>query len=935
MPFHRLVVPTYFGGVPGTHDQINDPATNGDPGVPSQAGSGKLAIVGHPNEGTYFVGFGVDGVSEEANRPHAALSENTDFIDDFLHENLAVPSSLNRTGIVSTSVVIDTTVDLGGVPIFLGPPGTPNTTAGLEPYFRITDQNNDDLVVTGTNTRVVVDSVNTGIGTFFSGIVTLTLNTIPPVTSIRVHFGLRSSLADMGPETLMLAGITSRMEAQYSFIQFKNNLAKVSPAGALLVGVATGGFTTQALSAINGGGLGTGFAEVQSALARVDTQLVRRRAFTSVVTDGTNSTGGDINQVNVDELINGTFGGVFMLRRGVYQIGDSVTQWTDTVRIIGESTGIFTVNPSLSLLATRAAHLTIRGNIELDNINLITAATLYKFLFTPSVNPGSFIMRRGSVEAGALKIDGSTLENYFEFEDIRLISNVGFTGSNDGWEHTGEGRAVYRRCIFDQLAGTGNSIFNLHDIVDPEVSSLVFESCNFESGLGSISALKIQSTTVPITFRNCLFRCSVNSGSPVYLVTILSSYGIVFDNCIFEAANGLAVDNLGSGVTYRDCVIRDLGGVSAGQNPQLFMGSGYDSSGTTYPMAIQNCTVEYDSVVRNTGSDVPTLAWLELGGRGGAGNTGRTTVDGLLIRPVAGSAPGAHKFTSVLLHGNDVPKENVFRNVEYDVGNQVPDVTGAGLAGVFDPLAPAYVEVATASGAIQGCIVENLTIYNIRGATVAHIRRILVFKNCIASNVHIDGSGVGTGEYIRTLVELLNSSVEGMWLFEENNVPCSGISHLALGARSSVRSGSMRFQDPIAEPSVAWIYLEGKLAELRDFLFYMTGSAFPLTTARVVEIEGDHCSIIDSTILMAGDPSNSIVPIGGVVGAAELRFQGNMVRWDRNGADNIISILGARAHVTDNQLLSTAATAPTKTVSGTDAIDANNMLAANATGVFV
>lgn len=115
MPLHRFVTPTYFGGLPATHDLIN--VVSGGLG----AGDGSAPVdaprsAPHPNAGTYFVAFGEDATSGHANRGFKALSENTDFLDDIVHTDQSVPvvSAAVVPGAPVGSVVVSANVFVGG-----------------------------------------------------------------------------------------------------------------------------------------------------------------------------------------------------------------------------------------------------------------------------------------------------------------------------------------------------------------------------------------------------------------------------------------------------------------------------------------------------------------------------------------------------------------------------------------------------------------------------------------------------------------------------------------------------------------------------------------------------------------------------------------------------------------------------------------------------
>src|SRR5579862_2419668 len=85
MPFHRLTVPSYNGGLPAGYDYVNNAVS----GTPAPANG---VLVAGPNTGSYFIGFGDDGTSANANRPNMALAQNTDYLDNLLHQDIAVPA---------------------------------------------------------------------------------------------------------------------------------------------------------------------------------------------------------------------------------------------------------------------------------------------------------------------------------------------------------------------------------------------------------------------------------------------------------------------------------------------------------------------------------------------------------------------------------------------------------------------------------------------------------------------------------------------------------------------------------------------------------------------------------------------------------------------------------------------------------------------------
>jgi len=124
--FHRLTTPTYHDdtiGTLGTHDYINDGLANGIPGaVPALADGAKGGTPPNsPNAGSYFVAFGEDLVSSNLNRPALALAQNTDYLDDAVHRDLAVPV-VKQVSVTPGAHEFTLPGD-----IFVGMPGTADT----------------------------------------------------------------------------------------------------------------------------------------------------------------------------------------------------------------------------------------------------------------------------------------------------------------------------------------------------------------------------------------------------------------------------------------------------------------------------------------------------------------------------------------------------------------------------------------------------------------------------------------------------------------------------------------------------------------------------------------------------------------------------------------------------------------------------------------
>jgi len=201
MPFHRLIAPSYFGGLPGGYDYINDPASNGDPGAPSPSDGkkGPAAPPGDQNEGTYFVAFKESAQAINVNRPAKALAENTDLLDDYLHRDLAVPVILDFPAVGAPT----TSLTLPGV-VYVGRAGTPVNSVTRSSIIRLRDTSNSPLIFTVVSvwTAATVSEIEATLGggsvvgnVWQTNPVVSFLDPIPAGTAFRVIYFVRSSVA--------------------------------------------------------------------------------------------------------------------------------------------------------------------------------------------------------------------------------------------------------------------------------------------------------------------------------------------------------------------------------------------------------------------------------------------------------------------------------------------------------------------------------------------------------------------------------------------------------------------------------------------------------------------------------------------------------------------------------------------------------------------
>jgi hypothetical protein len=196
--FHRLTVPSYFGGLPVNYDYINN-AVSGTPAFANpQLSAG-------PNIGSYFVGFQDDGTSADANRSAQALATNTDYLDNVVHNALAYVTKTNN---VTPGAPVPS-VTLTGPGIFLGISGT----TPLTELFEVTDANDNAVEVGGTPVQVASITGGTVGSGFSAGNVTITFNiSIPSGQTYRIYYGTASNLATLPADAFFAARLGQRSD---------------------------------------------------------------------------------------------------------------------------------------------------------------------------------------------------------------------------------------------------------------------------------------------------------------------------------------------------------------------------------------------------------------------------------------------------------------------------------------------------------------------------------------------------------------------------------------------------------------------------------------------------------------------------------------------------------------------------------------------------
>lgn len=198
MGFHRLTVPTYYGGLPGSYDYIN----NAISGTPAPADGAKGSGV---NAGTYFIAFGEDATSSNSNRANSALAENCDILDDYFRTSSIV---MRYVDVVATAAQVDFALTgdiyVGGASESPAVVNDQQTRNSLVHFVDSTTE--DDLVIGGvtvTSSIIHDGSLVNVVGVPADGFQTdptvRSAVALPVGTTVRLYYFERRSLADIIP----------------------------------------------------------------------------------------------------------------------------------------------------------------------------------------------------------------------------------------------------------------------------------------------------------------------------------------------------------------------------------------------------------------------------------------------------------------------------------------------------------------------------------------------------------------------------------------------------------------------------------------------------------------------------------------------------------------------------------------------------------------
>lgn len=341
--------------------------------------------------------------------------------------------------------------------------------------------------------------------------------------------------------------------------------------GAIRIGVDSPTiFSGSPITAIGAGGASTAASgTVRSALDQLDSAVVARRGFTAVCTDGTASTGGDVNSATLFAALNtlAIGSGTYFVRRGTYTNAvipmtvyglALIGEYRNLTSLVATANHVFVPTPiiadssfefeNLYFTATGAATRYILGSSTLRAKNCRAQAGVLEINLHASMSP--YAPTR--VDIDGLTIDANAAIS--NSEDALIISNA----ATSAMPIVGVIRDL-RITQVPSVSATPKAaltISQLGGVTDTDV--LVFENSHLDPtnyGAPGGQVLYVEGCRQPVTFRNAVFRSS-DAVNTVDVAYIDNTSALTYENCIFvQDGKGkvLHVGGTSNDIIFRKC----------------------------------------------------------------------------------------------------------------------------------------------------------------------------------------------------------------------------------------------------------------------------------------------------------------------------------------------------------------------------------------------
>lgn len=597
------------------------------------------------------------------------------------------------------------------------------------------------------------------------------------------------------------------------------------------------------------------------------------------------------------------------MRAGTYTVGGTA-DWAQIGRFFATQPGTVKIMVD-SGRATNVNMLTGSGAIALQDIALGTASTTNAHF----VAQGPFLLDNVSfqsfIEAGSLEFSGFVPQSCQRLIGAVFTSNSTLTTSTASLKVGGVSNVELLGCAIEAIPSASTP--TAHLLVDTYVGSMSVRNCRIGSSADGVDGVRINavnSVVALVTFENCdIYH---NGIGDAWAVRLINSRNVVFKNCRFFSERGQCVRAENSGVRFENCTF-EAGTTTALTNPQLICGEGYVSGTDEAALEFVNCHAIYNAAnIRATGA--PTKAVIELGGRDTTPNPGRVEVNGLYIRP-DNTGVLSHQFTTVLLLNHASNKTpNVFRNVTIDELARLP--TGAGTLAKYDSgfTASALLLEAVGVSTSEKIRIENLRVINVSAPATSLARGVIGFEAVTATGVTLDGSTDAAGTYSAPLTHFRSSDVTDLHIFPTTYIETSSytVSTENTTTLTRLRYHRRGLTDSIDGPIVGL----NTFSKMVESIVYLNTS---VSTSSTVVAMGIFCQLVGCDVIINGTLTGGALVKA--FGADDWLIQSNTFRWANVAADTIADLTTAdRSVLTGNKFLSTSATAPAVSHSGTTRI---------------
>jgi len=700
-------------------------------------------------------------------------------------------------------------------------------------------------------------------------------------------------------------GILSSTNVQSAFSELLTDLGNRAGQD---IGINTD-FANGTLTDTGAGGLGDlDPGTLQDAIARIDETVVRRRAFTAVLTHGATSVGGDYDSTDSVDHMNDFTNGVFFLRRGSYT-WNAIAALAKDVWVCGESKD----SCSVYLPVGTSSDFEFDGKWSRVTLKSLHSSYKWKVDYISEV-----ILEDVAFDSGAFRIVGGNTTMRNVTMNSTSISTEDYGLEIIDYNPTYPPRGYFENCHFSGPSSSAITpealiyIQNISATAEYE-EGLYFKDCRF-SAVGDTYAVQIVNVfDMQVTFDNCSF----DSDSDRVLIYLSAATNVRFVNCQFNNASGALLDVRNSGVVFMGCFFR-CGDVTTGSTLQALTYYGCT------PFVMRDCEISIgDSIVKQPG----TSPWIEFGARAGTGtgNPCQSIIDGLLV-VLDPSIPNLPGNTPIVMYGPAVEESRLSVNdMVFDTNNNEPSATRL-LKGKVNNYG-SWVDIVGDSGFARPSI-NGLAIVNCDGASssVTTLGNILAAEFASLRRVSIDCAAAPLTSTLYIGGVWLEEGVEAYELeFSPNGyVPTVG-SDIHIGSDCHVYSGQIR---SIYNNAGKFFIIEmADFASLHDFLVRVTPNA---ATALITVVGMPSNLVIDRCDFKIDSAVARTVTEVSLGLTDQCRFTNN--RYWANVSSGKALIMAGRGCLSDsNVFMSTSGTTPSITNSDITSVTGDDVYLSSAT----